>query len=517
MTIARSVYVISDLHIGGSYEDPNAKHEQRRRGFRMMTHVQELAEFVDVLAALPATPIVELVINGDFIDFLAEEYGAGIAIDATKPPAWSPFRANPGEALAAFREIVKRDKILFESLAKFVAKPGKCLTLVLGNHDIELCIPDVRAELMATLGGGIGDKVRFLDDGQALDLGEVLVDHGNVFDPANVVDHDQLRVLRSAYSRGWFKGLDRLFTPPAGSKLVADVMNPIKIAYGFIDLLKPESEPLFALLLALEPRYRREIDDCAVALTSIGRSLVPRAGLPNGLRNISAPAEAAQATSGLRSVSSSTAPKPSAVNDLVDELLPAAVAASLKLEGNDAVSTARTVSDGSWTAKWSLFRLLTGRDDGELDLDRRIPQVQATLAVLARDRSFDRAYENTRYLDAAKMLVTSQGKLQKGYKAVVFGHTHHAKAMSIPDTKSQYFNTGTWANLMQFPKLFTDLTATPAEVKAELFAFAKQLEANELGDHIKFTPTYVQIDLDEKGGLDTIRLRDYDHVNKKLV
>jgi hypothetical protein len=29
-------------------------------------------------------------------------------------------------------------------------------------------------------------------------------------------------------------------------------MNPIKIAYGFIDLLKPESEPLLALLLALD-------------------------------------------------------------------------------------------------------------------------------------------------------------------------------------------------------------------------------------------------------------------------
>ena len=101
MTIARSVYVISDLHIGGTYPDATAQRIERRRGFRMMTHVAELAAFVRQIARLPADPPVELVINGDFIDFLAEELGSGGEIDPTAEPQWTPFRAGRGEALAA--------------------------------------------------------------------------------------------------------------------------------------------------------------------------------------------------------------------------------------------------------------------------------------------------------------------------------------------------------------------------------------------------------------------------------
>src|SRR5262249_44068929 len=182
----------------------------------------------------------------------------------TEAPEWTPFRARPGEALAAFREVVQRDRELFTALRALLAA-GKRLTLVLGNHDLELCLPDVRASLEAELGPG---NLRFLDDGQAYGLGDVLVDHGNLFDPANAVDHDRLRLVRALYSRGWFEDLGKLFTPPAGSKLVAQVINPIKLDYGFIDLLKPQSETSLALLLAIEPGYRRILGDTAAALAS---------------------------------------------------------------------------------------------------------------------------------------------------------------------------------------------------------------------------------------------------------
>jgi len=276
MDIARHVYIISDLHIGGTYPDPKATVWERRRGFRMMTRVEELAKFIRLLAALPDSPPVELIINGDFIDFLAEEKGAGTdEIDADEAPTWSAFRAGKGEALAAFREVVKRDRILFAALGELLGK-GKRLTILLGNHDIELCLPDVQAELIAELSPG---DLHLVCDGQALDLGEVLVDHGNVFDPANVVDHDRLRVVRALYSRGWFKAIEEAFEPPAGSRLVADVMNPIKTEYGFIDLLKPESEPLFALLLAIEPGYRDALESAARALKGAAATFLPRWGV----------------------------------------------------------------------------------------------------------------------------------------------------------------------------------------------------------------------------------------------
>ena len=54
--MARDVYIISDLHLGGAHpatDDPDD------RGFRICTHGRELAEFVALLAARPAPMLVQ--------------------------------------------------------------------------------------------------------------------------------------------------------------------------------------------------------------------------------------------------------------------------------------------------------------------------------------------------------------------------------------------------------------------------------------------------------------------------
>jgi UDP-2,3-diacylglucosamine pyrophosphatase LpxH len=520
MAIARSVYVISDLHIGGTYPDPNAPNPRRKRGFRMMTRAQELADFIQLIADLPDDPPVELVINGDFVDFLAEEKGSGqivvgaqgtrSKIDPRSEPEWGAFRSGRGEALAAFRELVRRDRAVFEALGKLLAA-GKSLTIVLGNHDIELTLPDVRGELVRTLGSG---QFRFIEDGQALDLGEVLVDHGNIFDPANVVDHDRLRVFRALYSRGWFENLEKVFFPPAGSALVSTVMNPIKIDYGFIDLLKPESESLIALLLALEPSYKSMLDDVAIALARAATTLVPRRGAPLVLRNVvDTDTSGGGRRSNVTDPGTTTASLDALIAGVVKDPAVAAELAALGTTG----ATQQNVSSGL-AGKWSLLRLLFGGGKGEIEA--RIPKVQATLGALAADYSFERGLENARYLDAARWLATS-GDDQKGYKAIVFGHTHHAKAMSIPKTsdfskEASYFNTGTWANLMRFPSDFTDPTKSTAEVLDALTAFAKQLKDNDLDTHLVFQPTYVKLELGEKGALIKATLHDYNWKAKQL-
>jgi len=86
--VARRVYVISDLHLGGTYGKTS-----KGRGFRMNTHVSELAEFVEALAQMPSDGLkIELVINGDMVDFLAEREDA--------PPYWTPFTCDAKAACA---------------------------------------------------------------------------------------------------------------------------------------------------------------------------------------------------------------------------------------------------------------------------------------------------------------------------------------------------------------------------------------------------------------------------------
>jgi UDP-2,3-diacylglucosamine pyrophosphatase LpxH len=58
------VHVISDLHLGGE------------KGFQIFGSTAELVAFIDHLATAEAKKDIALVINGDFVDFLAESPAA---------------------------------------------------------------------------------------------------------------------------------------------------------------------------------------------------------------------------------------------------------------------------------------------------------------------------------------------------------------------------------------------------------------------------------------------------------
>src|SRR5262249_9056867 len=134
------LFIISDLHIGGERSD-----ELSERGFRMNTHVDALVSFISELGARARTSSArtELVINGDFVDFLAEK----VPTDARR----RSFIDNQTEALATFDAIVARDRALFDALRRLLAG-GVAVSVVLGNHDIELSLPVVRARLAELLG-----------------------------------------------------------------------------------------------------------------------------------------------------------------------------------------------------------------------------------------------------------------------------------------------------------------------------------------------------------------------------
>jgi UDP-2,3-diacylglucosamine pyrophosphatase LpxH len=129
----RSVYVISDLHLGGAYPEPP---DPGKRGFRLCTHADAIARFVSSLIQnIGQKGSIELVLNGDTVDFLAE--------CDEKPNSWSAFTAKPDRAVAKLKAIVKRDQEVFDRLKEFLEKGGR-LTVLLGNHDAELSLPAVR-------------------------------------------------------------------------------------------------------------------------------------------------------------------------------------------------------------------------------------------------------------------------------------------------------------------------------------------------------------------------------------
>src|SRR5215471_6562818 len=172
----KRLYVISDLHIGGEYSKPG---EPGDRGFRLCTHIDTLAQFVNAVAQRGTQERLntELVINGDFVDFLAEKTVVPHAEANEAKTAWRPFIEDPGQAARILGRIIKRDRLFFNALKEFL-RVGHRLTVLLGNHDIELSFPVVRRLLTRELGAE-GKRFAFVYDGEAYSVGTVLIEHGN--------------------------------------------------------------------------------------------------------------------------------------------------------------------------------------------------------------------------------------------------------------------------------------------------------------------------------------------------
>src|SRR5207253_2251682 len=134
---------------------------------------------------------------------------------------FAAFTASDSQAKVKLGRIITNTEEVWKSVESFL-RSGAKLTLLLGNHDVELSLPGPRRVLLERLGPG---RVEFIYDNQAFVEGPVLIEHGNRYDSWNIVSHDTLREVRSVLSRG---EAPVTFEGPAGSHLVVNVMNKIK-------------------------------------------------------------------------------------------------------------------------------------------------------------------------------------------------------------------------------------------------------------------------------------------------
>ena len=193
--MSERVFVISDLHLGG---EP---------GFQLVPPAGQasLAAFIRrVTGQHSSERTAHLVLAGDIVDFLAETPFAALTTDE-------------GEAVRKLSRILADTAVVWDALAAHV-RAGAPLSLLLGNHDIELSLPASRRLLLERLGHG---AVNFLDDDRAWVRGPLLIEHGNRYDGWNAVDHDGLRRLRAALSR---REEAPTITIQPGSEMVATLM-----------------------------------------------------------------------------------------------------------------------------------------------------------------------------------------------------------------------------------------------------------------------------------------------------
>lgn len=487
--LLRQTYIISDLHLGGVYGSPG------ERGFRLCTQVPVLAGFIDQLTAKGRAGVpVELVINGDMVDFLAERD------DGAAP--WIPFTHDQHAAATKLEAILTRDQAFADALHRFL-EGGNRLVVLLGNHDLELVLPAVRERMRRLLGVTRGHDHEFIHDGEAYVVGDVLIEHGNRYDRFNVVNQDALRHYRSLISRRQPVPAEYVFDPPPGSKMVATVINPIKEKYRFVDLLKPENGAVIPILLALEPDLRSHLSQAVRLSLDAREHRLATAAMPSSAGDISSTGMAGPgagmdiASSGLGGASGMAGLMSDPLEVELQKQLEGEAAGFLGALEHEVEVVGRDISNIGHAI--GMLELLVSGQRGALA--RRLPALLKALRALKQDQSFSRDVETD-----PDTWSSAEALAGNGIRHVVFGHTHLPKRIPLR-SGGWYLNSGTWADVLAFPR---EIITGPDDVDLQLLTdLVDRLARGDFSEWTIFHPTYVRIDRDDSGGTAAIELCDY--------
>jgi UDP-2,3-diacylglucosamine pyrophosphatase LpxH len=408
------LYVISDLHLGG---EP---------GFQIFGSATELAWLINHLADHDPDAKVALVINGDFIDFLAEA-----------PATYF----DPLGAADKLERIVAAFGVVFEALKGFLRKGRRRLIVNLGNHDLELALPWMRERLAQLLTGeGVGSedaraRLHMVFDGSGVlcDVGgrSVLCLHGNEVDRWNPADFEKIRQIGRDVQFG--RPIDA-WIPNAGSRMVIDVMNRVKRRYPFVDLLKPEVEGVIPTLVACAPDLAGNLE---------GARKLAGAGLARAWAGVRKPGGMLGAAPGdetegpAANATLLNEPRPGSMSraspDARRRELMRAAEAQVRL-GVEPMTLVEGVEGQQLDAFGAVVKWYRNESTSEI--------LREALEQLDHDRSFDIGERD----DTATQL---DAEVSPDIDIVVAGHTHLERALRRQNGSGCYFNSGTWARLIR--------------------------------------------------------------------
>jgi UDP-2,3-diacylglucosamine pyrophosphatase LpxH len=220
--------VVSDFHLGAGPLDIG---ENPLEDF---IADEAFAHFLEALRAESNrdNKEVELIINGDFFEFLQVPAVDEFDPQRTYPPE-AYYDSSQAASIKRLDLIAAGHPIVFGALADFiqVESPRRRMTLIKGNHDVNLFWPGVKQRLREVL-GATGQRASMLLFAERYVSREgIYIEHGHQYaerlsrwdnfdDPRDQNNHDQL------------------FYPP-GSRLVIDFFNSVERDRAWADSLKP--------------------------------------------------------------------------------------------------------------------------------------------------------------------------------------------------------------------------------------------------------------------------------------
>jgi UDP-2,3-diacylglucosamine pyrophosphatase LpxH len=231
------VLVISDLHIASGPLDDFDKAIEA-----------ELASFCCQIAA-EGVP-TELVINGDFLDFVQAEPWRSNEFESTTVHG-APLCFTEEQSLAKLSGIFRTHPDTFDALQNLLKSPAiNRLTIMPGNHDADFFWEGVRDQMRARLAGKDSQtaaKLHFHLDSSYHPRGfpGLWIEHGHQHDPCNSFELNG-QAYWSAKAPPVLpdtKGIPRLFEC-VGTRFLLKFLNDIDEKYPFVDNVKPFSKCL---------------------------------------------------------------------------------------------------------------------------------------------------------------------------------------------------------------------------------------------------------------------------------
>jgi len=225
--------VISDLHASeGDLED----FDQELEG--------HFVAFLDSFARR-AEP-TELVLNGDFLDFVQASPFFGSDLERTREDG-IPLCFTEAQSVEKFEAIQRAHPRMFTALAAFLgARRENRLVILPGNHDADFFWPDVRAKLCAAMCAAPG-QVSFCLSRAYRPFSWLWIEHGHQHDPVNcffVNGVERWSEERPPIFVGSVAGsgeADARLYECTGTRFMIRFLNRLDARFPYVDNVKPFS------------------------------------------------------------------------------------------------------------------------------------------------------------------------------------------------------------------------------------------------------------------------------------
>ncbi len=206
--------VVSDLHLGkGRILEGGGLNSLEE-----FYYGEKLVEFIHFYSTgIYRDYEVEIIVNGDFLNFLQVDYRGHFLTVITEPVA-----------LEVLKSIVKGHPEVFTALHEFAQLPGNFITYIIGNHDQAMMWPACREYFIEVLGKNVQFKnMVYYFDG-------VHIEHGHMHEAANRMDPKKFFLKKDL--------AEPILNLPFGSHFFVELVLKIKHKYPHVDKIRPFSK-----------------------------------------------------------------------------------------------------------------------------------------------------------------------------------------------------------------------------------------------------------------------------------